>query len=227
MASEDPIHLAIIPDGNRRWAKSHTLLPWKGHERAMENFRTLIEWCRKDPRVGVLTVWGFSTENWKRSEEEIGHLMRLFEEFLTRERETLLKEKTRFAHSGRKDRIPPSLAALIAETERETAAFTGFTFHLALDYGGRDEVTRAVRKLEDPASAGEDGIRALLDHPEIPDIDLILRTSGEQRTSNFFLWQSGYAEWIFVQKHFPELTPEDLEAAVGEFARRTRRFGGG
>ena len=225
--TENALHLAIIPDGNRRWAKTRSLLPWKGHAEAMENFRALTEWCRESPRIGTLTIWGFSTENWKRSPEEVEKLMELFEDYLERERKAFVEHETRFLHSGRTDSIPPRLAELIEAAEAETAAFTGFTMPLALDYGGKDEVVRAIRRMADPSSVTEEGMRAALDHPEIPDIDLVLRTSGEQRTSNFFLWQSAYAEWIFVSKHFPELSPADLGDALAEFDRRTRRFGGG
>jgi len=226
MSEVKPIHLAVIPDGNRRWARGYSLLPWKGHEKAMDNFRTLTEWCRTDPRVDVLTIWGFSTENWKRSEEEVSKLMELFESYLTRERPEFIKHKTRFVHSGRTDRIPASLRTLFAEVAEETKDFSDFTLHLAVDYGGRDEVVRAVKRLGNE-EVTEQSIRDHLDHPELPDIDLIIRSSGEQRTSNFFLWQSAYAEWIFVQKHFPELTTADLGDALNELNRRTRRFGGG
>ncbi len=222
----EPIHLAIIPDGNRRWAKSNMLLPWQGHARAMENFRAITEWCRNDPRINVLTIWGFSTENWKRSDEEVSKLMELFEEYLSKERHAFVEHKTRFVHSGRRDRIPASLKKLIEEVEEETKDFTEFTMHLAVDYGGKDEVLRAIAKMKGEGVTDE-SLRAHLDHPELPDIDFILRTSGEQRTSNFFFWQACYAEWMFVTKHFPALEPADIDAALQEFNRRTRRFGGG
>lgn len=226
MPTTSSIHLAIIPDGNRRWARAHALNPWNGHERAIENFRTITEWCRKDPRIGILTVWCFSTENWKRDPEEISKLMGMLEEYLKKERKTFVKEKTRFIHSGRLDRIPPSLADLIRDVAEETKDQREFTLHLAVDYGGKDELIRAVRKIEQPAAiTTEETFRHYLDHPELPDIDLIIRTSGEQRTSNFFLWQSAYAEWVFLEKHFPQLTTEDINKAVGDFSKRTRRFG--
>lgn len=222
---ENPIHLAIIPDGNRRWAKALSLLPWQGHQQAMENFRPVTEWCRKDPRIGTLTIWCFSTENWKRSDEEVQKLMELFESYLTRERASFLENGVRFAHSGRRDRIPASLKTLIEEMEEETKDQTEFTMHLAIDYGGRDEIVRAMKKMEGKEIT-EDNVRAHTDHPEIPDIDIILRTSGEQRTSNFFFWQGSYAEWFFLPKHFPALEPADLETVVADFAKRSRRFGG-
>lgn len=222
----EPIHLAIIPDGNRRWAKGNMLLPWQGHARAMENFRAITEWCRKDPRIKVLTIWGFSTENWKRSDEEVAKLMELFEEYLSKERHAFVEHQTRFVHSGRRDRIPASLKKLIEDVEEETKEFTEFTMHLAVDYGGKDEVVRALAKMKGE-EATEESIRAHLDHPDVPDIDLIVRTSGEQRTSNFFFWQACYAEWLFLTKHFPALESADIDAALQEFDRRTRRFGGG
>ena len=224
---EKPLHLAIIADGNRRWAKTQGWLPWKGHEYAMDTFRTILEWCKEDGRIGTLTIWAFSTENWKRDPEEVAKLMSLFEKFMMEERENLVKKEIRFTHTGRRDRIPASLATLFEESEKQTSAFTGFGLNLAIDYGGRDEVVRAVRTLEDSKNATEDTIRSHLDHPEIPDIDLIIRTSGEQRTSNFFLWQSTYAEWFFLPTHFPELSGEHIHECLVAFEKRSRRFGGG
>lgn len=219
------IHIAIIPDGNRRWARKRLLQPWKGHESAVENFRTLTDWCREDPRVNALTVWCFSTENWKRDPEEIRHLMEMLETYLQKERETFAQNNTRFCHSGRRDRLPASLVQLITDTEKETQENDGFTLHLAVDYGGKDEVVRAMHKFDSTKDVTEESLRTHVDHPELPDIDLIIRTSGEQRTSNFFLWQAAYAEWDFVDKYFPDFTEKDLAAAVDAFAKRTRRFG--
>lgn len=223
---DDALHIAIIPDGNRRWAKKRALHPWDGHKEAIEHFREITNWCRNDPRIAVLTVWCFSTENWKRDEKEVSMLMKLLEEYLAREQKGFLDEKTRFVHCGRKDRIPVSLAKLIADVEKETVDQTAFTLQLAVDYGGKDEILRAVQNMDISTMDEEDTIRAHLDHPELPDIDLIIRTSGETRTSNFFLWQSTYAEWDFIDKFFPDFTAKDLEDSVDQFARRTRRFGG-
>jgi undecaprenyl diphosphate synthase len=230
LAPAKGLHLAIIPDGNRRWAKAHKFQNvWKGHEKAIENFRTLTDWCRKHPRIGVLTVWCFSTENWKRDPKEVSMLMNMLEDYLRKEQHGLLKEKTRFVHSGRRDRIPATLKKLIEETEELTKDETEFTLHLAVDYGGKDEILRAMQKAnsQQPQADALDelSLRSHLDHPELPDIDLILRSSGEQRTSNFFLWQSTYAEWIFSSKLFPDIGPKDLETAVEEFEQRKRRFG--
>jgi len=220
-----PLHVAIIPDGNRRWAKANTLFPWKGHEKGAENFDALVEWCRADGRVGTLTFWCFSTENWKRDPKEVAELMRILEGYLHAKREKLQANKIHLARSGRTDRIAPHLLQLIEEIDKETAADPKMTLHVALDYGGQDEVVRAVQKLSSPNEASVDSIRAQLDHPELADIDLVIRTSGEQRTSNFFLWQSTYAEWMFAPEFFPDFGPEKLAAAVNSFSARQRRFG--
>lgn len=224
---ETGLHLAIIPDGNRRWARQHKFANvWKGHEKAVENFETLTDWCRNDPRVSILTVWCFSTENWKRDEKEIAELMKLLETYIRNERKNFEKRKTRLVHSGRRDRIPASLKEQIELAEEETRHHTEFTLHIAVDYGGKDEVMRAVNKLSGKEVVTEDEIRGALDHPELPDIDLVLRSSGEKRTSNFFLWQSTYAEWVFNPKHFPDIGTDDLEKAIAEYEQRKRRFGG-
>jgi undecaprenyl diphosphate synthase len=226
MPASTPLHIAIIPDGNRRWAKAHGLVPWKGHEQSLSNLRAISDWCQENPRVGTLTLWCLSTENWKRDPQEIAHLFEMLETYIRKERPNMTKYKTRLLHSGRSDRMPVTLAKLIEDVCEESKDFNGFHLHLAIDYGGKDEVTRAVRKLRDHfGEVTEDDIRANLDHPELPDIDLIIRTSGEQRTSNFFLWQSAYAEWTFSPKYLPDFTLEDFQYAVDAFLSRSRRFG--
>jgi undecaprenyl diphosphate synthase len=223
------LHLALIPDGNRRWAREHKFANvWKGHERAVENFETLTEWCRQDPRVSVLTVWCFSTENWKRDPKEVSELMKLLEAYIRNERKNFEKRKTRLVHSGRRDRIPSSLKEQIELAEQETKHHVDFTLHIAVDYGGKDEILRAVQKLKtsNEKRINEQTIREALDHPELPDIDVVLRSSGEQRTSNFFLWQSAYAEWVFSPKYFPDIGTADLDGALREYEQRKRRFGG-
>ena len=179
------LHLAIIPDGNRRWARERSLTPWKGHETAIENFRSITDWCRKNPRIKALTVWCYSTENWKRDPKEVAELMRMYEEYLQRERKGFVEEKTRFMHSGRLDRIPPSLASLIRQVETETESQKEFILNLAVDYGGKDEIIRALNKFikaNEANEANEAILARFLDHPDLPDIDLVIRTSGEMRT---------------------------------------------
>lgn len=219
------LHLGIIPDGNRRWAKQQALKPWQGHEAAIVAFRKIIDWAHVNPHIAVLTVWGLSTENWNRPKQELVELMRIYEEFLAEEEATFHQKKTRLVHSGRADRIPTSLAALIQKLTAETAAYQDFTLNFALDHGGRDEVVRAAQKIKDSKTLTEEAFRALLDHPELPDIDLVIRTSGEQRTSGFFIWQAAYAELIFIDKFFPDLKPADLDTALADFHTRQRRFG--
>ncbi|MFA6522779.1 MAG: polyprenyl diphosphate synthase [Candidatus Peribacteraceae bacterium] len=223
--SPPPLHIAIIPDGNRRWARAKGLLAWNGHQKAIENFKDLTECCYDDPRIGTLTVWCFSTENWKRDPQEIGKLMNMLEEYLQKERKGFAEKQTRFLHSGRTDRLPPSLVTLMRDVMEETKNFNRFTLHLAVDYGGKDEIIRALRKAKNPSSLSEESFRSLFDQPSLPDIDLVIRTSGEMRTSNFFLWQTAYAEWEFVDKFFPDFTAKDLMNAVDAFEKRTRRFG--
>lgn len=217
-------HLAIIPDGNRRWARERGLDPWKGHEKAIENFRTVADALRDNPNVNILTIWCFSTENWKRDEKEVRELMKAFERYVGGERDKFLKNDTRFVHSGRKDRIPKTLAKVLHETEEATKECKKFTLHCALDYGGRDEIVRAAQKAGGDTIT-EETLRAHLDHPEIPDIDLVYRTSGEMRSSNFFLWQTAYAEWFYTTKYFPDVTMEDINACLSEYEMRQRRFG--
>lgn len=225
------LHLALIPDGNRRWARAKGLHPWEGHAKAVENFRALSDWCRENPRIAVLTIWCFSTENWKRDPKEVGKLMGLLEDYIRKNRADCKKQGTRFLHSGRTDRIPPSLAKAFKEITEETKDNTHFTLHLALDYGGKDEILRAIGRMACHSEKNvtrddtADPLRPFLDHPELPDIDIIVRTSGEYRTSNFFLWQSTYAEWFFLEKHFPELTTDDLADILKKFDERLRRFG--
>lgn len=220
------LHFAIIPDGNRRWAREKGFASvWKGHEKAVENFNTLTEWLRKDGRVNILTLWCFSTENWKRDKKEIDKLMTMLEEYLQKEKNTFIEKKTRFVHSGRKDRIPPSLRTIIEESEELSKDQKEYTLHLALDYGGKDELVRAVQKIKDTSSITEESFRSFLDHPELSDIDIVFRSSGEQRISNFFLWQTAYSEWIFSPKYFPDVTTADLEEALDEYEKRKRRFG--
>ena len=225
MNAERRLHLAIIPDGNRRWAKRQALKPWQGHEKGAQTFKTMLEWAYDNPDISVLTIWGFSTENWNRSADEVSALMRIYEQWLTDERQTFQDKQARFVHSGRVDRIPDSLAKLIQEVGQETDQYTKFTLNFALDYGGKDEILRAVNKVDDPAEITEDSFREHLDHPELPDIDVIVRTSGEQRISNFYLWQGAYAELFFVDKLFPDVTPVDLDRVLDQFKGRSRRFG--
>ncbi len=225
-SSARPLHLGIVPDGNRRWAESRGMLPWNGHEKGYAILTSLIEWCVKNPDISALTLWVFSTENWKRDKKEVTKLMELFQRYLIEQRGNFVENKIRLLHAGRKDRIPATLKTLIENLETETKDFSDFTLQIGLDYGGKDEIVRSISRLiEKREQPTEENVRASLDHPQVPDIDLVIRTSGEQRTSNFFIWQSAYAEWWFTEKLFPELTQEDLAKAVEYYKQRKRRFG--
>jgi len=218
-------HLAIICDGNRRWAKAQGLMPWDGHRKGMDVIRPIIDWCRDHPRIGALTFWAFSTENWNREAKEVAELMRLFERFMKEESPRFIEEGVRFVHAGRKDRIPATLAEPCRQHEEKTKDFTGLTVQLAIDHGGKDEILRAVRRIPAGEDVTEEMIAKYIDNPEVPDVDFVIRTSGEQRTSGFALWKAAYAEWFFPPYHFPDLTPERLEEAMMEYDGRKRRFG--
>jgi undecaprenyl diphosphate synthase len=172
-----------------------------------------------------VSFWAFSTENWKRDKMEIEQLMSMFEKYIRKERDALRKNGIHLVRSGRTDRMPESLRTLLEDVAARPPETIRLTLHMALDYGGKDEVLRAVGKLRSTKDISEETLRSALDQPALPDIDLVIRTSGEQRTSNFFLFQAAYAEWLFLEKHFPDFSSEDLESAIETYAGRKRRFG--
>ena len=207
MKSAIPNHIAIIPDGNRRWAKKHGLPSLEGHRRG---FDVAIKIGRKIRSMGVhtMTMWAFSTENWNRTEVEVSYLMRMYEIFIEKNLKQALKEKIRIIHLGRRDRIPKNLLKKIDESINKTRDFKNYVLNIALDYGGRDEVIRAIKKATSEKRKAtkitEENFSQLLDtaNQPYPNPDLIIRTSGEQRTSGLMIWQAAYAEYIFLQKHF-------------------------
>lgn len=227
-----PVHIAILADGNRRWAKERGLPTFEGHRKGAEMAKKLSKKA-KALGIKIMTIWVFSTENWKRTVEETGYLMGLFDTFIDRERKEALKEKTRIIHMGRKDRIPEGLKRKIIQAEEETRHFTDYYFVVALDYGGRDEIIRGVKKLKSSGLHVEDldekTFSTFLDTKDLPqpDPDLIIRTSGEERLSGFMTWQSAYSEYYFSPLMFPDFGPEELEKAVKAYGERKRRFGGG
>ena len=226
-----PDHIAIILDGNGRWARSRGLPPTKGHEEASKRLKELMDACR-DFGIHTLTLWGFSTENWKRPPMEIKKIMQVIELSLLRYRETAHIEKVRFVHLGRKDRLPQKIAKLIRDIEEETKGYNKYLLNVALDYGGRDEIVRAVKKIvKDKIPAGkidEELFSTYLDtaNQPYPCPDLFVRTSGEQRTSGFLPWQMAYSEYYWEQCHLPDLTPDKVKDAIIDYSRRRRRFGG-
>lgn len=221
-----PKHLVIIPDGNRRWAKEKGLQPWDGHQEGMVKIKELLEEA-KDLGVRYITFWGFSTENWKRDQIEVDWLMQTFITQLQELRQHFLDQKIRFHHFGRRDRLPKELVSLIETLEQETASFDDYHVAIALDYGGRNELVRALESLQQQQiPVSEESISEALDTRAFPDVDLIIRTSGEMRTSGILPWQSVYAEYYFSPVCFPDFSREELQLAVADFGNRKRRFGG-
>lgn len=225
-----PNHVAIIPDGNRRWAKEHGLPSFEGHKKG---FEVGVKIGRKLRSLGVhtMTMWAFSTENWNRSKEEVSYLMKMYETFIEKNLKQALKEKIRIIHLGRKDRISKKLLEKIQESEEKTKNFKNYILNIALDYGGQDEVIRAIHKAsKQNVNFNNSTIEQFNNYLDTtsqpyPNPDLIIRTSGEQRTSGLMIWQAAYAEYIFLKKHFPDVNDNDIEESIEEYSRRQRRFG--
>jgi undecaprenyl diphosphate synthase len=226
-----PEHIVLIPDGNGRWASAKGKPVPEGHRKGAKAVECFLRACR-EWQIPHATVWAFSTENWSRSRIEVSAIMRLVEGLLRKNRKKFKRDGVRFRHIGRKDRIAdayPGLANLMKELEQETVDNSPFNLNLALDYGGRDELVRAVTRLvEAGRPAAEitwEAISELLDTATIPDPDLIIRSSGEYRLSGILPMQSVYAEIVFVSRFLPELEEEDFREAIREFSGRQRRFG--
>jgi undecaprenyl diphosphate synthase len=223
-------HLALIPDGNRRWAKAHGLPVLEGHRRVMEKvFPTLIT---KAQELGLpyFTIWGFSTENWQRSQEEVSGLMSLFKLFFEQHGQKLKRDGVRLLFIGRRDNLDPELIEIINRWSELTKTNTKLNLTIAGNYGGRDEIVRAVNTILERGEYSEIGEATLAAHLDtsifdLPDPDLIIRTSGEKRLSGFMSWQSAYSELYFSDKFMPDWTGDDLAAAVTDFTSRTRRYG--
>ena len=225
---EIPRHIAIIPDGNRRWATSKGLAGTFGHYKAGA-YENLEELFREGQKMGVkyMSIWGFSTENWKRSETEKKEIFDLILSGIERFLKDVHKNKIRFRHVGRKDRLPKKLKDALIKLERKTEKYNDFNVQLCLDYGGRDELIRTVNKVKNiKRNISEKDFAEHLDSAGIPDVDLIIRTSGEQRLSGFMPFQSAYAELYFSQVHFPDFNVKEFRKAIREYGRRQRRFGG-
>ena len=227
-----PRHIAIIMDGNGRWAKKRGLPRTAGHAAGGEAFRRIANYCRT---LGVeyLTVYAFSTENWKRSEEEVSGIMRLLGKYLTEALADMEKNRVRFKFFGDLSRLSPELRKLCLDAESRSADYD-VQVNFCLNYGGRDEIVKASAAFAKDVQAGryqpEDLTEELLSQylysKDVPDPELIIRPSGEQRTSNFLLWQSAYSEYVFMDVLWPDFGPDDLDRAIAEFHGRNRRFGG-
>jgi undecaprenyl diphosphate synthase len=224
--STSGLHVAVVMDGNGRWAAARARPRLAGHRRGAEAVRRIV---RAAPGLGIatLTLYAFSSDNWKRPEEEVHGLMRLFGRFLLRERPALVAQGIRLAIIGRRDRLPPTVRAAVDAAERATATNTALCLRLAIDYSARDAIVQAARRLAPGEGTRADFARRLGDAcgDAAPDVDLLIRTGGEQRLSDFLLWESAYAELLFVPTMWPDFGPADLAAAVEAYGRRERRFG--
>jgi undecaprenyl diphosphate synthase len=227
-----PSHVAIIMDGNGRWAKNRGLPRIEGHRRGVETVRTTT-FAARDLGVKMLTLYAFSFENWKRPPEEVSALMGLLEFYLKQELATFVRDRVRLRTIGRTDELPAGVQKLLRATIEETKQFTDYTLVLALNYGARTEVVDAARAYAAAVAAGKEKLNdgswstfsRYLYAADMPDPDLVIRTSGETRISNFLLMQAAYAEFVFTPVLWPDFTKADLAAAIADYNRRERRFG--
>ena len=228
-----PRHVGIIMDGNGRWAKKHSLGVALGHRKGVETLREVIRHT-DDLSIGSLSIYAFSTENWNRSAEEVGALMQLILDFFASEIDELHEKNVRILILGEKDVFPPRQRETLIRAEERTAANTGLTLNICLNYGGRAEIARAAKLIAQDVAAGklspdavdEKAVAERLYTAGQPDVDLMIRTSGEMRLSNFLLWQCAYAEFLFPTVLWPDFTVTDYDEALLAFGGRERRFGG-
>ena len=228
-----PSHIAIIMDGNGRWAKKRLLPRTAGHAAGAEAFRRIANYCRT---LGVkyLTVYAFSTENWKRSEEEVSGIMKLLGKYLREAIADMGKNHVRFKFFGDLSRLNPELRQLCLDAQSRSEEYHDVQVNFCLNYGGRDEIVRAAKNFAQDVADGkrkpeeltEEVLSGYLYSADVPDPELIIRPSGELRTSNFLLWQSAYSEFVFMNVLWPDFQPKDLDAAIEEYNGRNRRFGG-
>ena len=228
-----PKHIAIIMDGNGRWAKKRGLPRTAGHKAGAEAFRRIANYG-KTLGVQYLTVYAFSTENWKRSAEEVGGIMRLLGNYLEEGIRDMEKNNVRFKFFGDLSRLDPKLRKLCLDAEERSSVYSELQVNFCLNYGGRDEIVKATQAFAQDVAEGkrkpeeltEDILSSYMYSANVPDPELIIRPSGEMRTSNFLLWQSAYSEYVFMDVLWPDFGPDDLDKAIEEYLRRNRRFGG-
>ena len=224
-----PIHIGIIMDGNGRWAKLRNLPRTKGHREGLDVAKQIVK-AASDLGIKFVTLYTFSTENWKRTQEEVGYLMTLIKKHLSSEFNFYKENKIRIEHIGDITALPMDVQTEIENAKNDTKDFTGTTVLLAINYGGKDEIIRGIKKLaaqkKDFSSITEQDLSLALDTKNIPDVDLLIRTGGELRLSNFLLWQAAYAELIFTDILWPDYTKEEFIKNIQTFQHRTRRFGG-
>lgn len=232
MNQKIPRHVAIIMDGNGRWAQERGLPRFRGHQKGVERIRDVIR-AASETGVGYLTLYAFSKENWVRPKDEVDFLMKLLSQYLDQELSELKKNRIRFNVIGRREDLPKEIQEKIERNMRETAAFEKLTLTLALSYSGRVEITEACRKIAGAVKAGrltpeaieETTVQEALYTHNLPDPDLLIRTSGELRVSNFLLWQISYAEIYVTEKFWPDFSTEEFKKAIEAFQKRERRFG--
>ena len=218
-------HLGVIADGNRRWAKEHGLPTLEGHKRGLDRIKELVGAAEK-AGIEYITFYVFSTENWGRSVDEVTYIMKLAETRILKYAEELKEHNARMLILGSKARISPKLASIMDEAERLTAECTGITVCFCFNYGGEQEIADAATIASNvEGEITPDTIRKHLYHPEVPNVDMVVRTSGEERISGFMLWRSAYAEMMFIKKYFPEMEATDIAEILQEYEKRNRRFG--
>jgi undecaprenyl diphosphate synthase len=224
-----PAHVGIIMDGNGRWASQRNLIRTQGHNEGLKAAKRVVK-AASDLGIKYLTLYTFSTENWKRTADEVGFLMGLIKDFLIAELDFYRTNRIRIRHTGDLAGLPKDIAEEIRRVSADTQHFTGLSVILAVNYGGRDEIVRAIKRLVSEGCGAkeivESAISGYMDNPDVPDPDLIIRTAGEQRTSNFLIWEAAYAEYYFSGKLWPDWTEDDLVAAIADYQGRDRRFGG-
>jgi len=223
-----PQHVVIIPDGNRRWAKKHGLSAIEGHKKGLETAMRILRGSR-DLGVKILTLWGFSTENWSRPTGEVKYLMRLYSVFFRKHLKELIKEGVRFNWLGRRDRVPKVLRQVLEKIEEQTAKNTKYVLNIAIDYGGHEELIDAFRKILQkgvkPSEIDDKLVSENLETAGLPNPDLLIRTSGEHRTSGIMPWQTTYTELFFSKRLFPDFSLAELKRAITDYSHRQRRFG--
>lgn len=223
-----PTHLGFILDGNRRWARQHSLPEFDGHLAGYNALKEVLRSCY-DMGIQYVSIYAFSTENWQREGKEVSHLMRLVLHAISADLKELMRNRVRVRFLGRTDRLSAKILKGIDKAEGATRHFTQGTLCICFNYGGQQEIVDATRRcVEDglqPDEITEEALAARLYTPDVPPVDMVVRTSGEQRLSNFMMWRTAYSELYFIDKYWPDMTKQDVKAIIEEYSRRARRFG--
>ncbi|MBR3332125.1 di-trans,poly-cis-decaprenylcistransferase [Candidatus Saccharibacteria bacterium] len=218
-------HLGVICDGNRRWAKEKGLPTFKGHEKGLSVIEEMVD-AADNAGIPFISFYVFSTENWNRTAEEVGYLMKLIEVKVMGLAKKMKARNGKMVILGSKKKVDPKLLSMLEKAEKLTEDCTGITVGICFNYGGEQEIAEAATiAAEVDGEITPETIRKHLYHPEIPDVDMVVRTSGEERISGFMLWRSSYAEFFFMKKYFPDIVPEDMDVIIKEYEKRQRRFG--